>query len=209
MPALSAAQRDAIAKLLDDGAVALAWAKLEAFPDLKQTDLPVLEKGTIARLGADAVASRAFAAGLVWPSISVRRMARKYAPKLAPEGPGAILRLLVECVRPLRKLAKGEVGLAGDFGGYATPLGPAVLGAGLSFEVANPNVQVYSPATKLMKEALEDLAAAVAMSPDSTLVRAHEYLLAICRPFAMVEAAPLAQDVPALPTTFAALALRD
>lgn len=196
MGALTAAQRDALAAVFDRGEVAAAFEKLGEFADLRQNDLPQLDKKTLARLGADASAARAFAAGLVSPSATVRRMARKYAPKLLPHGPGEILRLLAECVRPFRKLAKGEVGLAGSFEGYATPLGPAVLGAELSFAVKNPAVQVYSEATKLMKECLENLAGAAALCPAGTLVRSFEIVQAIVRPYNYLDPATVPSDVP-------------
>src|SRR4051794_31507376 len=120
MATLPAAQRDAIAKLLEQKKVEEAYANLAKHPDLKHTDLPPLDKRALAAIGSDAAATRTFVAGLLSDSASVRRMARKFAPKLAPLGPGALLLLLAECVRPFRKLAKPADGLAGEFGGYAT-----------------------------------------------------------------------------------------
>ncbi len=201
MATLPAAKRDAIAKLLEQKKVAEAYEKLAAHPDLKQTDLPSLEKRALAAIGVDRDAASAFVAGLVSLSGSVRRMARKYVPKLVPHGADAALLLLVESARPFRKLAKGEKSLAGDFGAWASPLGRAVVEEKLSFEIKNPTVAVYSEATKFMKEACENLAQTVAMLDDATVLRAYELAAAVRRPFARIENMPLPEDHPGTNTS--------
>jgi hypothetical protein len=196
MPALTSAERDAIAALFAKGDVEGGFERLARSPDLKAVDLPQLDKRALARLGEDADTARAFVAGTVAESASVRRLTRKYAPKLAGHGPDALARLIFECVRPFRKLAKGEKGLAGDHGGYATPFGPSILGAKLSWEVKNPNVAVYSDATRFLKEALENLSAAASSLPDPILFRVHEYLRGLGRHTWRDVGSPIQADLP-------------
>lgn len=198
MATLSAAEREAIAQRLAKLDVDGAFAALAKHPELKQADLPALDKKQLAALGADRDATRRFVAGLLHASASVRRMARRFASKLQPHGPGALLLLAVEAVRPFRKVSKAAPGLAGEFGGCATPLGPAILDAKLSWKVSNPTVAVYSPASRLLKDACDDLAAVLAQLPDPELLLAYEYLAAIRRPFARVENFPLPADAPGL-----------
>ena len=194
MPALSSAQRDAIAALFAAGKVEEGFERLAAAPDLKAVDLPKLEGKTLAALG-EGPGAAAFAAGLVSPSASVRRMTRKYAPKVPGAGPSAVVRLVFEHVRPFRKVAKPADGLAGSFSGWATPLGPSVLGAKLSFAVKNPSVAVYSEAMRFITDALENLAAAATGLPDHLFVRACEYVLGLARPYRGAES-PIPDDVP-------------
>lgn len=194
MGALSASDRGSIAESFAQGDVEGGYARLGAFADLKPADLPQLDKAALARLGEQPDLARAFVAGLVSPAPSVRRMARKYAPKLSGQGPGALLLLLAECLRPFRRLAAGETGLAGRFGEWATPLGPAIVEAGLSFDVPNTAVAVYSPATRLLKDALENLAGALGLSTPAAFVRGFEYVSAVVRPFARVHRKELPDD---------------
>src|SRR5262245_63269977 len=95
---IPAAQRDVIAKLCEQRKVDEAFAKLATYADLKQTDLPSLEKRALSVLGEDRKATQAFIAGLLHESGSVRRMARKFAARIPGEGPRALLLLLVETV---------------------------------------------------------------------------------------------------------------
>ena len=161
MPVIPAKENAEILALFTSGRVEEGFARLARFADLKQNDLPSLDKKAVAALGSSADAVRAFASGLFSGSASVRRMARKYAGKLGDAGAPAIALALAEAVRPLRKIGSPEEALLGSFGGFASPLGK-------TFDEVKPSTAIpqngYSEAWRLAKEALETATAALGSS---------------------------------------------
>ncbi len=187
MPVIPAKENAEILGLFTSGRVDEGFARLARFADLKQNDLPSLDKKAVAALGSSADAVRAFASGLFSGSASVRRMARKYAGKLGDAGAPAIALALAEAVRPLRKIGSPEEALLGSFGGFASPLGK-------TFDEVKPSTTIpqngYSEAWRLAKEALETATAALGDGPLEWVVRAFEYTTALVRPFARLPAPP-------------------
>ncbi len=188
MPVIPAKESDEIVALLASGRIDDGFARLARFADLKQNDLPVLDKKALAKLGESADAARSFAAGLFSGSESIRRMARKYSGKLGAAGPGTVGLALAEAVRPLRTIANPADGLLGSFAGFASPLGKTF--DELRPSTAIPPNGVYSEAAKLGAEMVQGGAAALVDGPLAWVARVFEYVSAVVRPFARLPEAP-------------------
>ncbi len=152
-----------------------ALAILQCYPDLRHTDLPKVEKRVLAAIAAQPVAIRQLVLGFASPSPSIRRFCKKYYPKLGAVAATDLLYLFVESLDPLRPVTQDSEGLLGSCGGYASPLGQVIQEANLSLEIRRPEIEVYSDASRLAREVLEPLPAALAAIAGETWLLAFEY----------------------------------
>ena len=207
MPVIPATESAEIAGLFTSGKVAEGFSRLKRFTDLKQNDLPSLDKKAVVAVGASADAVRDFARGLFSDAPSVRRMARKYAGKLGDAGAPAIVLALAEAIQPLRKIARPEEGVLGSFGGFASPLGKTLDDVKPSTTIPQNG---FSEAWKLTRDALEAAVAALCDGPLEWIVRAFEYTTALTRPFARLPPAPaLSEAWPGQPAISIAGTIRE
>src|SRR5881394_527824 len=188
MPAIPASVQEEIVAVLGRGEVGPAFERLAGFADLKQKDLPALDRKTLAALGASPDRFRPFVLGLFSPHATVRRMARRYATRLGPAAGDVVVRAMAEAMQPMRRLTPGETGLVGDFGGFACPIGQVITEEELSTRIG-PNA-VYSEATRFQRDVMEGACAAVGDLPLLDFLRVQELALVWARPYSRMPPAP-------------------
>uniref|UniRef100_B8HJV9 Uncharacterized protein n=1 Tax=Cyanothece sp. (strain PCC 7425 / ATCC 29141) TaxID=395961 RepID=B8HJV9_CYAP4 len=148
---------------------------LQRYPDLRHTDLPSVDKAALKAIATHPQAIRQMVLGFGSLSASIRRFCKKYYPKLGAVAATDLLYLLVESLDPLRPLSNEADGLLGNCGGYASPLGQSIRSANLSTELRRPEIEVYSDASRFVRDVLNPLPSALAATDFETFLLGFEY----------------------------------
>src|SRR5262245_39797264 len=91
-----------IEQLLDSGEVEAAFAVLFEYHDLRQAELPHIDKKALQKIALNRSAVRSIVFGLSSPESTIRRFARKYLPKIGEPAAVDLVFLMAETLDPLR-----------------------------------------------------------------------------------------------------------